>query len=376
MNVNDRTLRRLTSLQESASTARVLNLLSAHRKLGDDPALAQAPFFRNRLLNHSIIVKHRVRPHEFELFSGLRPNTIKILAPIDGSDLKLGARSLMLGQKDFDQAAGDIFGDDLKFGSPDRQVLDLIDELPSLDPFLVREHLNRNGFQPARGYFAISDADVQRMYDYVRGEVMALVAMSFNDGAAGPHAVRLVEKLLSNAPDSGFEPLKDTLKLNDREYLDGVFSWRGFLYYKWVLADAAPAISEVLKAIGAVQPRGPKDVEASAYLPAARQRLQAAIVRTCDSVRKMLDVYDRAYASLTQDGKPLAFRDFLLSAPGMFMSLGEQLGAIQHVVSFWRFRFTERRSALISPAELMDVFLDFEDSLAPAAGVRPNVRAG
>ncbi|MDP3852312.1 hypothetical protein [Phenylobacterium sp.] len=85
---------------------------------------------------------------------------------------------------------------------------------------------------------------------------------------------------------------------------------------------------------------------------------------TKTAAQDMLDVYNRAYASLTEESKPTGFRDLLLTAPAMFSSLGEQLGAIQHVASFWRYRFPEGRARLIAPDELMDVFLDFEDSMA------------
>jgi len=67
--------------------------------------------------------------------------------------------------------------------------------------------------------------------------------------------------------------------------------------------------------------------------------------------------------TLTLDGQPTAFRDFLLAAPSMFMSLGEQSGAVQHIVIFWQYRFLAGRRATISPEELMDIFLDFEDGL-------------
>ena len=92
-------------------------------------------------------------------------------------------RAHVLGQRDFDACAEALFGDALKPGHHDRMVLDLMDELPSLDPFLLREQLKRNGFEPARGYFAISDADVERMYAFVRAEVMALVTLSSTEGA-------------------------------------------------------------------------------------------------------------------------------------------------------------------------------------------------
>jgi hypothetical protein len=53
----------------------------------------------------------------------------------------------------------------------------------------------------------------------------------------------------------------------------------------------------------------------------------------------------------------------LLAAPDMFMSLGEQSGAVQHILSFWRYRFPIGRRVTVSPDELMDIFLDFEDGL-------------
>ena len=359
----DRTVRRLTQLAQSASTARVLNLLAPHHLDPPDPQLDLAPFFQNRILNRCIIVKHRVRPNEYDLFSKYRPTATKIMSPIEGTDLRLGARFLMMGQRDFDPSAEEMFGDALKPGRRDRQVLDLMDELPSLDPFLLREHLRRHGFEPARSYFAISEADIQRMYNFVREQVVALVALSGSEASSSQaHVTRLVDKLLSSAADSGFEPLRDTLRLSDKDYLDGVFGWRGFLYYKWVLSELTPTISTVTRSLATLQPRGARDPEAAAYLPEARTRLVQAVVRTVAGADRLLAVYDPAYRSLTLDGQPMAFRDFLLAAPAMFMSLGEQLGAIQHIVSFWTYRFP-KGGGVVGAAELMDILLDFEDSL-------------
>lgn len=360
----DRTVRRLTALEHSASTARVLNLLATHKKLGDVADLAQAPLFKNRLLDNSIILKHRLRGDEYLLFNSPRPTATKLLIPFDTTDLKVGARAIFVGQKDFDQVAASLFGDDLKVGQRDRRVLDLIDALPSLDPFLLREHLRMNEIEPARAYFGISDADVQRMFNFVREEILALVKLSSGDiGGSQAYASRLVEKLLSNAPESGFEPLKATLRLSDQEYLDGVFAWRGFLYYKWVLGDLTQPVRDVLADIAQVQGRGQRDPDSSAYIPAAKQRIQKAVAQTVSKVQSMLNVYNRAYSELTDESKPTAFRDFLLSAPGMFASLGEQLGALQHIVSFWRYRLPPGKPRLITPAELMDILLDFEDSV-------------
>ena len=56
-------------------------------------------------------------------------------------------------------------------------------------------------------------------------------------------------------------------------------------------------------------------------------------------VNKALAVYDSSFNDLVEHQTPKTFRDFLLSAPYMFLELGEKLGAISHIVSFWRYRF-------------------------------------
>lgn len=361
----DRSIRRLTALENSASTARVLNLLATHRRFPDDIELARNPFFKNRLLNRSIILKHRLRPHEYANFGTPRPTVTKVLLPIDGEDLRAGAQSFFIGQTAFDALVENTFGDDLKPGSHDRHVLELIDALPSLDPFLLREHLRANDAEPARAYFAISDADVQRMVEFVRDEILALVVLSTGQRkGAQASAGRLVEKLLSNSPDTVFEPLRDTLGLSDQKYQDGVFCWRGFLYYKWVYTDLSGPLNAVLNDITVIQGRGPKSLETSAYLSGAKMRIQAKLLQAHTNVRSLLNVYDEAYAGLTSRNNPTSFRNFLLAAPTMFMQLGEQLGAIQHVISFWRYRLPIGKPRLISHDELADLFLDFEDGLA------------
>jgi hypothetical protein len=361
----DRTVRRLTALQESASTARVLNLAGTLRRNAADPSALTPPFFDHPLLNRCIILKHRVRPNEAEAFHAFKQNATKILLPIDPNDLKLGAHYFFMGQRDFDDVTANVFGKALAHGQHDRQILDLIDALPSLDPFLLREHLRRNGFEPARAYFNISDADLDRMHTYVEAEITPLVAMSFKaELGSKAQAAKLVNKILSsNAPDD-LGPLRGVLMLDEREFLDGIFAWRGFLYYKWVLESLHQRTAAVTAAIELIQPRGQRDPESSAYIGPARNRICLSVQNTLASIGEMLSVYDRAYGGLIQEGNPSGFRDFLLTAPAMFTNLGEQLGAVQHIVSYWTHRFPAGRPAIASPQELMDFLIDFEDSLS------------
>lgn len=361
----DRSVRRLTTLERSASTARVLNLHAVHKRAPDDSELIASPFFVNKTLNRCIFLKHRLRPHEQDEFGSAASTVTKVLVPIDQSDLRAGARSFFIGQSNFEDLLDSAFGGDLKPGGRDRRVLDLLAELPSLDPFLLRERMRANDLIAARGYYAISDADIHKMTEFVRGEIQGLVELTAKDKQATMAAtVRLVDKLLSNTPDSGFVPLKDTLGLTDQQYLEGVFGWRGFLYYKWVCRTVREANGSLLSEIQNVRGRGPIDPEAAAYVSQAKMRIGHRYKLAHRNVHRLLSVYDEAYKDLTLYRKPALFKSFLLSAPTMFIQLGEQLGGIQHISSFWGYRVPRGKPVAIGWDELADIFADFEDGLS------------
>lgn len=359
---NDRSIRRLTNLSKSSSTARVLNLYDVHCRHHDVPAIVRNPFFKNRLLNRAIILKHKLRENEIELFDAKVGSATKVLLPIDAADLRSGAHYFFVGQRDFEAVTDEVFGAELRPGARDRVVLDQLDELPSLDPFLLREYLRRSKIEPAREYFNISEADILNMQRFIQADVQALVGMSGGDQTSMP-ASRLVDKLLSSRPEVDFGPLREVLRLEDKEFLDGIFAWRGFLYYKWVLSDTMAKVDQTTRSLAAVMPCGARDAESADYIPRARARIIAAIGASVRSVQVMLGEYDKAYGAMTQDGKPLAFRDFLIVSPQMFMSLGRRLGALQHIVSFWSYRFMRKRTIAVSYGELMDILMDFEDSI-------------
>ena len=86
--LSDKAVRNLSHLEDSASTARVLNLLRVYRRRQNDPAYTEAPFFKNVTLNRSLILKHRLRRDERELFLDGRQIATKIIVPIDGQDLR------------------------------------------------------------------------------------------------------------------------------------------------------------------------------------------------------------------------------------------------------------------------------------------------
>ncbi|MFN4041853.1 MAG: hypothetical protein ACK4I0_09340 [Brevundimonas sp.] len=359
--MSDRNVRNLEHLRRTASTARVLNLLNVAEEHGHTEEWAEKPMFQTAGLNRSLIIKHRLRRNELDLFPGRRQIATKVVIPIDSTDLKSGGRYVFVDQFGFERALHESFG--LSHDHPDLRTLRLMDRLPSLDPFLLREQLRRGGVDAGACYFALSEADLDRMLSFVKQEIEPLVTLSLGgDVTASSSIERMAAKILSNAPGDGMEVLGQTLRLQPEQYQEGVFCWKGFLYYKWSLTAMTADVATVADAVAQVKPTGPSDPAAREYIERGRHVLRSHILKTCVEVSRTLKVYDEAYEGLTREGNPLAFRDFLLEAPAMFSRLGDQLGAVQHIVSFWNFRFGPK-SPPVGVDELIDIFMDFETGL-------------
>ncbi|HUB84635.1 MAG TPA: hypothetical protein VL971_03005, partial [Rhizomicrobium sp.] len=88
-----------------------------------------------------------------------------------------------------------------------------------------------------------------------------------------------------------------------------------------------------------------------------------AVRHNSRAVRKIVAVYDNAYAGLIERHDPQSFRQFLLGAPGLFFELGEKIGAMSHVTSFWNYRFPPGQPRSADAEELSAILLDFAQSL-------------
>jgi len=354
----DRSVRYLNALG-NASTGRVLNLMAIAKANGGEDDYHARPLFQSPVMNAAIVLKHRVRADESYLFLSPRSVATKVIVPFDLSDLRLGGRSFFFEQRGFKEAMQQI--GNYREGAMERdlQALKLINAVPSLDPFLLREHMRNHQFDIADCYFAISASDQARMYDYVSGNIRSLIQLAGLGGKESSTA-RLVSALLSTEVDEKLAPLRATLMLDGDAFREGVFSWRGFLYYKWCMQNFWPDLRDTIAELRAMKAGGALSPEYATYIGASKTRIIDCVRQTGVDVSNALRVYDKAYARLIEHGDPGAFRDFLLGAPAMFLSIGEKMGAISHISSFWRYRFPRGHSGRADAEELVTIFQDFE----------------
>ncbi|MBY0563542.1 MAG: hypothetical protein K2P58_05070 [Hyphomonadaceae bacterium] len=357
--------RDLALIRASGSTARVLNLALVYERFGDTDGFGARPLFRSSKLNRALIIKHAVREHERGLFDRPEPHTTKIVFPYSPIELELGGSSVMLGERRFEhnlrQALGASMADDDFLA--DLDLVTLLHELPSFDPFLLKEQLKRAGHEPDACFFDVSEADTAAMLSFVQGEIAPLVEMAFGVGGrrAEKLALRLAEKLMTEANAQMLAPLRETMRLNVGEFAEGAFAWKGYLYYKW-MGQGMARIHETFESSFSTCAIASDDHQQRYEIGRLRHTILRGIDRVGARVTETVRDYDRDFAALVR-GDAGPFRRFLCDAPAKFVPLGEAAGAVKHIHSFWGFRFPAGAPLKLEAGEALDVLQEFERML-------------
>lgn len=335
--------RNLNNVIAAASSARVLDLHSLAVENLEDPDYAERPMFIHPVLNRAIILKHNLRSGDMDRLAPGRFNATKVIFPFDPLDLNLGGQWLFVSHTNFMNLLARHL--DYTNLSMDRDVavLKTLDRLPTLDPFLIRESLNRQNIEVGRCYYRFTENDKAEMLSFVAGEIEALVKLCFGEANANDkRAERLSRLLLANQESEELEPLRETFRMEASEFSEAMFSWKAFLYYHWRSRALAPMLRSTLRSMSTLR-TSRHERDELAFVARAKQLLGQAVTKAWGEVRHYLRQYDDAFSSLTAQQNPEAFRSFLVNSPSLFVELGDRVGRLEQVVGFWGDRFGAHR---------------------------------
>lgn len=334
----------LESLMSARSSSRILNLVQAHRMAERSGAPMDPPMFQSPVLARCFIIKHRLRPEERLNFPGFRPTATKVIIPMDPTNLALGGKSVFIGEGWFSALMTDATGIPDFLASPDGVLLREFDQIPSFDPFLMREWLSRMGRTADARYFELTASVIEGMETFVLEEISLLVSMALSGKPASAAVLKLARKMLSSQYDDDLRPLQEVLRMSPEDFRDGMFGWKGLLYYKWLFKRVDGKIPALISGLTEVRPKRHITRDQIDEANGMIRAISTGVVACARSVQASLLAYDNAYRGLTQTQDPVGFRTFLLRAPQMFIDLGESVGLLEHSVEFWGYR-----SKLIQP---------------------------
>ncbi len=363
-------VRTLKAIAATASSARVLDLHALAAEKVDHPDYLEHPLFMHPVLNRSIIVKHNVCLGEGDQLEAGRLTATKLIFPFDQYDLNLGGQVLFVDEKNFVNMLTrhlDYTGLSL---SRDLTVLRAVDRLPTLDPFLISEVLAQEKIKAGRCYYRFSKSDRAEMLGFVSGEIEALIRSCFGEvKTSDKRTRRLSQLLLADQSSDELEPLRATFRMSAREFSDAIFAWKAFLYYRWRSRALAPLLKATLRSISGIRAKD-YDRDGSSFINKAKPALVKTLTSSWREVGHRLQLYDRAFASLTDQEDPDGFRNFLMNGSSQFVELGVRIGRLEQAVSFWSTRFPAKRIASFSPDEMFDGMRDLLQALSIQTGAQ------
>ena len=364
----------LRSITARSASARVLDLHSLALDAAADPAHAERPMFTHPVLNRTLIVKHHPRPGEFEYADDHGAIVTKIIFPFDPDDLDLGGQFLLADDPDLvallerhlDYRDGDL--------TRDVAVLQLLDRLPTLDPFLLHEAMVTHKVDVAPCYFRLSATDKAEMRDFVARQVETLIGLCFAGAAVSEtQTKRLAGLILAEGDSPELDPLRLTMRMEPPEFAQAMFCWKAVLYYRWRSRALWPEVKATRRSIATVE-TSRFDLEAAPFVRAAIAQLEGLMSDSERRIAELFRIYDDVFDALTAQRSPDPFRRFLIDGPRLFARLGERMGRLEQLVSYWAHQFPGRKPRQMSPEAVFDGLRNLLSALSLGAGFMDSPR--
>jgi len=353
-------IRSLASLDNVTSSSRVLNLNLIYKNNRLSSEYRQKPLFSNVQLNRAIILKHRLRPSERAEFTDGRSVATKILFPLDKMEIKLGAQYLFVGQNDFEERLCEILREKLFDLGGDIAILQLLDSLPSLDSYLLRQFLERGGLRPSDCYLEKGAADLKYVQQFVLNEMSKLAKLSFGENEGARKTPILIANLLSSRAAEFTDDLRQTLQMQKSDYREGLFFWKAILFYKFQIQKTFSIAKKTSNEIKRIRPVGLISKGQKTEISQLNNKILHRISSILNDASSIISIYDDAYLDLVNNGNVLNFRDFLMSAPQLFKQLGESYNDVTHIVNFWKFRPKKGHSVAVTLETLASMLAELD----------------
>jgi hypothetical protein len=361
--------RSLVGLSGRISSSRLLNLHQLWLDQPSDREYETKPLFSHPVLNRAIIVKFNIQVGEESNNGRPKIGATKVMLPLDIDDLNLGAQYLVVGDENFVPLLSRSLDYTGLSMDRDLSLLRILDHLPSLDPFLLDQMARHYQMPVARCYFRMNQCDIVRMQDFVLNEMEPLIRLCLGvDSGLKSRVVtdsgqRLSNVLISDGENlEALSILREGLRMQPMEFSKAIFGWKALLFYKWRLSTLARPVRKVASSINNIRPMKGGGM-LNTYIDRARNDLSTAIIQAWTECAEIIKEYNTVYDALVQEQRPDQFRRFLSSTPELFISLGDRVGRLSDVTTFWDEQFGEMPSKA-DPEQLCAALIELERTLA------------
>ena len=340
----DKKLLKHTLTSGSAKVFNCLELTRAAMEAGENPDL----MFNVRALNYGVFFKEAAadahnRDNPVEDSSAI--DTI-LYFPYDrerifdgGASVSLNDRRFDLVIKEFAQNFGVSSGDT---GRDDKQIMQILRETPSFDPFLLKSNFERYQVAVPQSYLRITAEEWLEIKLHVRTKILPMVEFGFTGGTTSTENLKktddLVERIWDGTDISALHPLLTVFSIPLSDAEDVVFSWKGVTFFEFQYLKKVKEIQAF--AVWLKDYSKPLD-----FIPAVQMEVLSRDLNTVRTklrqswlvISRILDRYNSSYNKLfVQKQSTAEFQEFLRGIGKTYIALGKQLNRIDHAVEIFK----------------------------------------
>ena len=338
---------------------RVFNCNVLTRRIRSKDAEAR-PFFRNKPLNNLVLIKDT--PTGNESRTPRSAICTKLYFPFNENDIYEGGRTIFAHDPQMERALIENFGQgalDKDALAEDVRILRILDSMPSLDPFLLKDIFRNEKLDMNEAYFEVSAEVWHEIEVFILQKFEPLVSAAFPDAMESDDKARkLIEKIWEARDLEVLEPLSRAFRLPKGEELQIFAAWKGVNFYSFQYEKSKPLFLEMVTwlkelkiPVGAVS--GQERDEIKAMLEMIKNQA-ANEWKVAESIlREYQDAYDRMFKLRVSSAE---FLGFLKNSNAAYWSLGSSLGKTGYAAYCWNVmskRFPDRKLPWEQMSELL-----------------------
>ena len=349
-------VRSLSRARLFGSTARVLDLPRLiDRYHGQPGSTGSARPFENFVLNRAIVIKHSLRPHERLIFDHQKFVATKLVFPLTLADLNHGAFSLFINEPQFLEQILKFIGLPAKDESysRDERLLNILDEIPAFDPFLIAERAALDQVDLPHGLIDLSDHDLIEMRQEISKSLSNIAALAIDENV-NVAADRLASAFLKNGNDEHLKPLQKALRMTEGDFRKATYAWKGILYYQWKLNDVNLYFLPIVESLKNIKPFD-ADYETKRLIRNQSRLIVSSLNKSMVNVREQLAYYDAAITRIHEHRDVEGFSAFLSNADEMFQKIGVSASILSHCVEYWQFALKDIQGRHLPTERALDI---------------------
>ncbi|MDF1793882.1 MAG: hypothetical protein P1U88_18365 [Thalassobaculaceae bacterium] len=223
----------------------------------------------------------------------------------------------------------------------DRRLIELIEELPSLDPFLLRDRLETDGIDAPDAFFEISETEFQEIKKYILTKFKPITTrvVDPNSSKASEITEQFIMKLWEGKDLAYLSPITQVFRIDPDQASEIYYSWKGVTYYEFQYKRGQRTLlgfADWLHTKGAVPSHYVKGAVRE-ELEAKVRKVTTAFARHLKNSSEILRIYNQAYEDLfVRGGDAKPFIEFLKDSSSLFWDIAASISAMNHGVAVWR----------------------------------------